>query len=279
MSTQQKKKFFKDVKLYFWDDPYLFRICADQIIRRCIFGQEALEILKACHEGPTGAIIVPTSPLGKKKGGRKPCLSGPVRLDDVELEHKAYWALKHANFDLKKSGGIWIMKAPVNELLVARDHALRKFFNLHRKIEPTIFEASRVRIRQKSQENRQKRANTDTRNGRAQKKPGNQAKVKVNTRRQNLKSSNPIPQVSKVTQMVLEGNHVIKDPHWSIPQGECHVGHEKTHKEWIFILGLLTEQTQTSQSRIATLAIRVRSVCDPTDKIKAPMIGKLNGFD
>ncbi|GJR81544.1 reverse transcriptase domain-containing protein [Tanacetum coccineum] len=26
----------------------------DQIIRRCVFGQKALEILKACHEGPTG---------------------------------------------------------------------------------------------------------------------------------------------------------------------------------------------------------------------------------
>ncbi|GJV13625.1 reverse transcriptase domain-containing protein, partial [Tanacetum coccineum] len=66
MSTQQKKKFFKDVKHYFWDDPYLFRICADQIIYRCVFGQEALEILKVCHEGPTGVIIVPTSPLGKQ---------------------------------------------------------------------------------------------------------------------------------------------------------------------------------------------------------------------
>ncbi|GJS03824.1 reverse transcriptase domain-containing protein [Tanacetum coccineum] len=32
MSTQQKRKFFKDVKHYFWDDPYLFRTCADQII-------------------------------------------------------------------------------------------------------------------------------------------------------------------------------------------------------------------------------------------------------
>ncbi|GJX43463.1 reverse transcriptase domain-containing protein [Tanacetum coccineum] len=54
MSTQQKRKFFKDIKHYFWDDPYLFRTCADQIIHRCVFGQEALEILKACHEGPTG---------------------------------------------------------------------------------------------------------------------------------------------------------------------------------------------------------------------------------
>ncbi|GJY80901.1 reverse transcriptase domain-containing protein [Tanacetum coccineum] len=31
-----------------------FIICADQIIRRCVHGQEAIDILKACHEGPTG---------------------------------------------------------------------------------------------------------------------------------------------------------------------------------------------------------------------------------
>ncbi|GKB77926.1 reverse transcriptase domain-containing protein [Tanacetum coccineum] len=54
MSSQQKEKFFKDVKQYFWDDPYLFRICADQVIRRCIYGQEAVDILTACHNGPTG---------------------------------------------------------------------------------------------------------------------------------------------------------------------------------------------------------------------------------
>ncbi|GKD66327.1 reverse transcriptase domain-containing protein [Tanacetum coccineum] len=54
ISTQQKKKFFIDVKHYFWDDPYLFKIYADQVIRRCVFGQEAHDILIACHEGPTG---------------------------------------------------------------------------------------------------------------------------------------------------------------------------------------------------------------------------------
>nr|GEX35362.1 reverse transcriptase domain-containing protein [Tanacetum cinerariifolium] len=54
LTSQQKKKFFKDVKHYFWDDPYLFRIYAYQIIRRCVYGQEAFDILKACHEGPTG---------------------------------------------------------------------------------------------------------------------------------------------------------------------------------------------------------------------------------
>ncbi|GJY25041.1 reverse transcriptase domain-containing protein [Tanacetum coccineum] len=45
MSSQQKNKFFKDVKHYFWDDPYLFKICADQVIRRCVAGQEDIDIL------------------------------------------------------------------------------------------------------------------------------------------------------------------------------------------------------------------------------------------
>nr|GEZ72465.1 reverse transcriptase domain-containing protein [Tanacetum cinerariifolium] len=54
MSSQQKNKFFKDVKHYFWDDPFLFKICADQVIRRCVHGQEIVDILKACHNGPTG---------------------------------------------------------------------------------------------------------------------------------------------------------------------------------------------------------------------------------
>ncbi|GJV44775.1 reverse transcriptase domain-containing protein [Tanacetum coccineum] len=54
MSSQQKKQFFKDIRHYFWDDPYLFRICADQIILRCVDGQEAMDILQAYHHGPTG---------------------------------------------------------------------------------------------------------------------------------------------------------------------------------------------------------------------------------
>ncbi|GJS95789.1 reverse transcriptase domain-containing protein [Tanacetum coccineum] len=53
MSSQQKKKNFKDIRHYFGDDPYLFRICADQIIRRCVDGKEAMDILEACHHGPT----------------------------------------------------------------------------------------------------------------------------------------------------------------------------------------------------------------------------------
>nr|GFB84802.1 reverse transcriptase domain-containing protein [Tanacetum cinerariifolium] len=54
MTSQQKQKFIKDARHYFWDDPYLFRTCADRIIRRCVAGKEAIDILNACHSGPTG---------------------------------------------------------------------------------------------------------------------------------------------------------------------------------------------------------------------------------
>nr|GEY92291.1 reverse transcriptase domain-containing protein [Tanacetum cinerariifolium] len=53
MSTQQKSKFFKDVKHYLWDDSFLFKIYADQVIRRCVHRQEAIDILKACQYRPT----------------------------------------------------------------------------------------------------------------------------------------------------------------------------------------------------------------------------------
>nr|GEY41879.1 transposon Ty3-I Gag-Pol polyprotein [Tanacetum cinerariifolium] len=53
LTRTQKQKNFKDVRHYFWDDLYLFRTCPDQIIRRCVAGQEAIDILKACHSGPT----------------------------------------------------------------------------------------------------------------------------------------------------------------------------------------------------------------------------------
>ncbi|GJU67955.1 reverse transcriptase domain-containing protein [Tanacetum coccineum] len=157
MSSQQKKKFFKDIRHYFWDDPYLFRICADQIIRRCVDGQEAMDILQAFHNGPTGGHHGPNYTAKKNL---TPVFSGPPfiamprtlsrtgidfmvpfpssrggRYILVDVDYVSEWvkakalptndarvvALKWANFDLKTAGDH--RKVQLNELNELRDQA------------------------------------------------------------------------------------------------------------------------------------------------------------
>ncbi|GJU26425.1 reverse transcriptase domain-containing protein [Tanacetum coccineum] len=50
------KSKFKDNEPWYADfeEPYAFKLCADNIIRRCVAGRETLEILAHCHSGPTG---------------------------------------------------------------------------------------------------------------------------------------------------------------------------------------------------------------------------------
>ncbi|KAJ9556763.1 hypothetical protein OSB04_011377 [Centaurea solstitialis] len=48
------KKFFHDVRQYLWDEPYLFKLGTDQILRRCIPEAEVAAILQQCHQAPYG---------------------------------------------------------------------------------------------------------------------------------------------------------------------------------------------------------------------------------
>ena len=49
MNYEQRKRFFSTIKHYLWDDPYLFKICADGMIRRCVQEHEVQDILTHCH--------------------------------------------------------------------------------------------------------------------------------------------------------------------------------------------------------------------------------------
>ena len=54
LKFQEKKKFLHDFKSYQWDDPYLYKLCSDQVIRRCTSKWEIPHILESCHAAAYG---------------------------------------------------------------------------------------------------------------------------------------------------------------------------------------------------------------------------------
>ena len=49
-----RKKFLKEVKFYFYNEPELFKLGTDDIFRRCVPEEEQVRILNACHSSPCG---------------------------------------------------------------------------------------------------------------------------------------------------------------------------------------------------------------------------------
>ena len=54
---QKKKRFFAHLKNYYWEEPILYRHCADQVIRRCVPEDEMHSILNHCHTLPCGGYF------------------------------------------------------------------------------------------------------------------------------------------------------------------------------------------------------------------------------
>ncbi|GKE23968.1 reverse transcriptase domain-containing protein [Tanacetum coccineum] len=65
MTYQQKNKFFSDLKHYFLEEPYLFKVCSDGMIRRCVSRPETQTILDQCHHGPIGGHYGPNTTAKK----------------------------------------------------------------------------------------------------------------------------------------------------------------------------------------------------------------------
>ncbi|XP_070030023.1 uncharacterized protein [Nicotiana sylvestris] len=49
-----RKKLKRDSLDFYWDEPYLFKICMDGVIRKCVPKEEQLSILEACHSSLFG---------------------------------------------------------------------------------------------------------------------------------------------------------------------------------------------------------------------------------
>ena len=53
-NAQDMKFFFAKVHSYYWEEPFLYKYCADNIIRRCVPEAEQQGILSHCHENACG---------------------------------------------------------------------------------------------------------------------------------------------------------------------------------------------------------------------------------
>uniref|UniRef100_A0A151UGD3 Pro-Pol polyprotein n=1 Tax=Cajanus cajan TaxID=3821 RepID=A0A151UGD3_CAJCA len=56
-SRAQIDKIKSDAKHYIWDDPYLWKLCSDQVIRRCIPDHEIDSVLQFCHSSAPGGHL------------------------------------------------------------------------------------------------------------------------------------------------------------------------------------------------------------------------------
>nr|GEU96012.1 reverse transcriptase domain-containing protein [Tanacetum cinerariifolium] len=65
LTYAQGCKFFSELKHYFWDEPYLFKICPDGMIRRCVYGFKTRKILDERHYGPTRGHYGPSTTAKK----------------------------------------------------------------------------------------------------------------------------------------------------------------------------------------------------------------------
>ncbi|KAL0433109.1 UNVERIFIED_CONTAM: hypothetical protein Slati_2645200 [Sesamum latifolium] len=59
LSRTQIDKVKSEAKYYVWDDPYLWRFCADQVVRRCAPNDEHNSVLNFCHNFACGGHFGP----------------------------------------------------------------------------------------------------------------------------------------------------------------------------------------------------------------------------
>ena len=65
LSKAQRDKIKSDAKYFVWNDPYLWKHCANQVIRRCFLENEIISILTFCHSYACGGHF------GAKRTARK----------------------------------------------------------------------------------------------------------------------------------------------------------------------------------------------------------------
>ncbi|GKE20951.1 hypothetical protein Tco_1432463 [Tanacetum coccineum] len=199
-----------------------------------------------------------------------------IDLNSVSKDNSVSWVSKRVNYIdpqgrlkhmIGKKTSLLTIKTLMEVFLLLVEMLEMVKIHTNNNVADLLTKAFDVRIRQKSQENRQKRSNTKHENGRACKsrKPKSKLSVNYGSTKVNHKKTKPqkVPNQSfkfqKITQMVLESYTSSYSPHWSITSKNDTLAGVEAQRMMGFVLKALTMEAQMSQSRIATLAIRVSS--------------------
>jgi hypothetical protein len=51
---ENRRKLIHESHLHLWDEPYLYRVCSDGLLMRCVPVEEASKIIERCHSAPYG---------------------------------------------------------------------------------------------------------------------------------------------------------------------------------------------------------------------------------
>jgi hypothetical protein len=51
---KNRRKLQAESRHHLWDDPYLYKVCSDSLLRRCVPVVEGLQIIEKCHAAPYG---------------------------------------------------------------------------------------------------------------------------------------------------------------------------------------------------------------------------------
>ena len=51
---ENKRKLIYESRLHIWDEPYLFKVCSNGLLRRCVLVEEGIKIIERCHSSPYG---------------------------------------------------------------------------------------------------------------------------------------------------------------------------------------------------------------------------------
>ncbi|XP_024013118.1 uncharacterized protein LOC112087335 [Eutrema salsugineum] len=72
MDSCQRKKFFKDVRGYHWDEPFLYVLNKDHLYRRCLAEEDVQPVLLECHGSAYGGHLRTFKTVAKKQDASNP---------------------------------------------------------------------------------------------------------------------------------------------------------------------------------------------------------------